>query len=54
MILVSEKILDGRQKATRKWITTKFLVQWKNLDESHSTWQTDEELQNYPDLLKNF
>ena len=54
MILVPEKILDVRQKETRKKITTEFLVQWKDLDESDSTWQTDEDLQNYPELLKEF
>ena len=54
MILVPEKILDVRQKETRKKITTEFLIQWKDLDESDSTWQTYEDLQNYPELLKEF
>ena len=54
MILIPQKILDVHQKETSKKITTTFLVQWKDMDESDSTWQTDEELQNYPELLKEF
>ncbi|MCO5605426.1 hypothetical protein L7F22_059610 [Adiantum nelumboides] len=54
VILVPEKILDVRQKETRRKLTTEFLVKWMDLDESDSTWQTDEEMQQYPNLLQEF
>ncbi|MCO5600904.1 hypothetical protein L7F22_055021 [Adiantum nelumboides] len=54
VILVPEMILDVRQKETRKKLTTEFLVKWMDLDESDSTWQTDEEMQQYPNLLQEF
>ncbi|MCO5584257.1 hypothetical protein L7F22_038181 [Adiantum nelumboides] len=54
VILVLEMILDVRQKETRRKLTTEFLVKWVDLDESHSTWQTDEEMQQYPNLLQEF
>ncbi|MCO5566284.1 hypothetical protein L7F22_019960 [Adiantum nelumboides] len=44
VILVPEMILDVRQKETRRKLTTEFLVKWMDLDESDSTWQTDEEM----------
>ncbi|MCO5571199.1 hypothetical protein L7F22_024933 [Adiantum nelumboides] len=54
VILVPEMILDVRQKETRRKLTTEFLVKWMDLDESDSTWQTDEEMQQYPNLLQEF
>ncbi|MCO5547326.1 hypothetical protein L7F22_000774 [Adiantum nelumboides] len=54
VILVLEMILDVRQKETRRKLTTEFLVKWMDLDESDSTWQTDEEMQQYPNLLQEF
>ncbi|MCO5579453.1 hypothetical protein L7F22_033308 [Adiantum nelumboides] len=54
IILVPEMILDVRQKETRRKLTTEFLVKWIDLDESDSTWQTDEEMQQYPNLLQEF
>ncbi|MCO5550638.1 hypothetical protein L7F22_004127 [Adiantum nelumboides] len=54
IILVPEMILDVRQKETRRKLTTEFLVKWMDLDESDSTWQTDEEMQQYPNLLQEF
>ncbi|MCO5604846.1 hypothetical protein L7F22_059020 [Adiantum nelumboides] len=54
VILVREMILDVRQKETRKKLTTEFLVKWMDLDESDSTWQTDEEMQQYPNFLQEF
>ncbi|MCO5574647.1 hypothetical protein L7F22_028436 [Adiantum nelumboides] len=54
VILVPELILDVRQKETRRKLTTEFLVKWMDLDESDSTWQTDEEMQQYPSLLQEF
>ncbi|MCO5568532.1 hypothetical protein L7F22_022231 [Adiantum nelumboides] len=53
-ILVPEMILDVRQKETRRKLTTEFLVKWMDLDESDSTWQTDEEMQQYPNFLQEF
>ncbi|MCO5578432.1 hypothetical protein L7F22_032274 [Adiantum nelumboides] len=55
VILVPEMILDVRQKeTTRRKLTTEFLVKWMDLNESDSTWQTDEEMQQYPNLLQEF
>ncbi|MCO5555443.1 hypothetical protein L7F22_008988 [Adiantum nelumboides] len=54
VILVSEMILDVRQKETRRKLTTEFLVKWMDLDESDSTWKTDEEMQQYPNFLQEF
>ncbi|MCO5582796.1 hypothetical protein L7F22_036695 [Adiantum nelumboides] len=54
VILVPEMILDVRQKETRRKLTTEFLVKWMDLDESESTWQTDEEMQQYPNLPQEF
>ncbi|MCO5553518.1 hypothetical protein L7F22_007040 [Adiantum nelumboides] len=54
VILVPETILDVRQKETRRKLTTKFFVKWMDLDESDSTWQTDEEMQQYSNLLQEF
>ncbi|MCO5552654.1 hypothetical protein L7F22_006170 [Adiantum nelumboides] len=54
VILVPEMILDVRQKETRRKLTREFLVKWMDLDESDSTWQTDEEMQQYPNLLQKF
>ncbi|MCO5578933.1 hypothetical protein L7F22_032783 [Adiantum nelumboides] len=54
VILVPEMILDVRQKETRRKLLTEFLVKWMDLDESDSTWQTDEEMQQYPNLLQEF
>ncbi|MCO5568990.1 hypothetical protein L7F22_022695 [Adiantum nelumboides] len=54
VILVPEMILDVRQKETRRKPTTQFLVKWMDLDESDSTWQTDKEMQQYPNLLQEF
>ncbi|MCO5577290.1 hypothetical protein L7F22_031117 [Adiantum nelumboides] len=54
VILVPKVILDVRQKETRRKLTTEFLVKWMDLDESDSTWQTDEEMQQYPNLLQEF
>ncbi|MCO5568792.1 hypothetical protein L7F22_022492 [Adiantum nelumboides] len=54
VILVPEMILNVRQKETRRKLTTEFLVKWMDLDESDSTWQTDEEMQQYPNLLQEF
>ncbi|MCO5558964.1 hypothetical protein L7F22_012555 [Adiantum nelumboides] len=54
IILVPEMILDVRQKETRRKLTTEFLAKWMDLDESDSTWQTDEEMQQYPNLLQEF
>ncbi|MCO5586541.1 hypothetical protein L7F22_040482 [Adiantum nelumboides] len=54
VILVPEMILDVRQKETRRKLTTEFLVKWMDLDESDSTWQTNEEMQQYPNLLQEF
>ncbi|MCO5600750.1 hypothetical protein L7F22_054865 [Adiantum nelumboides] len=54
VILVPEMILDVRQKETRRKLTTEFLVKWMDLDESDSAWQTDEEMQQYPNLLQEF
>ncbi|MCO5571454.1 hypothetical protein L7F22_025194 [Adiantum nelumboides] len=54
VILVREMILDVRQKKTRRKLTTEFLVKWMDLDESDSTWQTDEEMQQYPNLFQEF
>ncbi|MCO5610700.1 hypothetical protein L7F22_064941 [Adiantum nelumboides] len=51
VILVPEMILDVRQKETRRKLTTEFLVKWMDSD---STWQTDEEMQQYPNLLQEF
>ncbi|MCO5613160.1 hypothetical protein L7F22_067436 [Adiantum nelumboides] len=54
VILVPEMILDIRQKETRRKLTTEFLVKLMDLDESDSTWQTNEEMQQYPNLLQEF
>ncbi|MCO5564195.1 hypothetical protein L7F22_017853 [Adiantum nelumboides] len=54
VVLVPEMILDVRRKETRRKLTTEFLVKWMDLDESDSTWQTDEEMQQYPNLLQEF
>ncbi|MCO5569125.1 hypothetical protein L7F22_022833 [Adiantum nelumboides] len=54
VILVPEIILDVRQKETRRKLTTEFLVKWMDLDKSDSTWQIDEEMQQYPNLLQEF
>ncbi|MCO5612154.1 hypothetical protein L7F22_066416 [Adiantum nelumboides] len=54
VILVPEMILDVRQKETRRKLTTEFLVKWMDLDESDPTWQIDEEMQQYPNLLQEF
>ncbi|MCO5579100.1 hypothetical protein L7F22_032952 [Adiantum nelumboides] len=54
VILVPEMILHVRQKETRRKLTTEFLVKWMDLDESDSTWQTDEEMQQYLNLLQEF
>ncbi|MCO5611565.1 hypothetical protein L7F22_065818 [Adiantum nelumboides] len=54
VILVLEMILDVRQKETRRKLTTEFLVKWMDLDELDSTWQTDEEMQQYLNLLQEF
>ncbi|MCO5611007.1 hypothetical protein L7F22_065255 [Adiantum nelumboides] len=54
VILVLEMIVDVRQKETRRKLTTKFLVKWMDLDESDSTWHTNEEMQQYPNLLQEF
>ncbi|MCO5579055.1 hypothetical protein L7F22_032907 [Adiantum nelumboides] len=53
-IRVPEMILDVRQKETRRKLTTEFLVKWMDLDESDSTWQTNEEMQQYPNLVQEF
>ena len=54
IVLVLEMILNVRHKETRQKIITEFLVKWMDLDESDSTWQTDEDLQQYPSLLQEF
>ena len=54
VLLIPEYILDVRQKETRHKLTTEFLVKWVDLDESDSTWQSDEEMQQYPLLLQDF
>ncbi|MCO5605223.1 hypothetical protein L7F22_059403 [Adiantum nelumboides] len=54
VILVPDMILDVRQKETRRKLTTEFLVKWMDLDESDSTWQTEKEMQQYPNLLQEF
>ena len=54
IILVPGMILDVQQKETRRKITTNILVKWMDLDDSDSTWQTDEEMQQYPALLQEF
>ncbi|MCO5547079.1 hypothetical protein L7F22_000520 [Adiantum nelumboides] len=54
VLLVPEMILDVRQKEMRRKLTTEFLVKWMDLDESDLTWHTDEEMQQYPNLLQEF
>ena len=54
VLLVPEKILDVQQRETRQKIITKFLVQWQDMDDSEATWQSDEDLQHYPELLQEF
>ena len=48
VVLVPEKILDVRQKETRHKLTAEFLVQWMDLDEADSIWQSDEENATVP------
>ena len=54
IVLIPEVILDVRQKETRRKLITEFLVKWMDLDDSESTLQTDEEMQQYPHLLQEF
>lgn len=52
VIIVPERILDVRQKETKHKLITEFLVQWKDLDELDATWESDEQLQQHPELLQ--
>ena len=52
IILEPEAIIETRTRQLRNRSISEYLIKWKNLSAEDSTWEDENFMQKYPELLK--
>ena len=52
IILEQEAVTETRTRQLRNRSISEYLIKWKNLSAEDSTWEDDNFMQKYPELLK--
>ena len=53
IILEPEAVIETRTRQLRNRSISEYLIKWKNLSADDSTWEDENFMQKYPELLKH-